>query len=143
MTSGAAGNQIGVGRLRSFAQSPARGLTVENITAAAGGSDGEGIASAQRRFAGALLARQRLLTRADLDVSIRSFDRRIARIEVQPILARTARGLRRTHRITVLAGRDRFAAPDEEARTLVMDLQAFLTERVPLDVDIEVQLAWA
>jgi len=144
MTSGTAGNQMGVARLKSFATAPsARGLTVENITAAAGGSDGEGLHSAQRRFSEALLSRQRLLTRADLEVSIRSFDRRITQIQVDPVLARGSRGLRRLHRIRITAGRDRFSAPEEEARVLIADLESFLAERVPLDVDINVELAWA
>jgi hypothetical protein len=143
MTTGVAGNQMGVARLRSFANAPAHGLSVENITAAAGGSDGEGLHSAQRRFSEALLSRQRLLTRTDLEVSIRSFDRRITGIDVYPLLARSARGLRRLHRIKVTAERDRFAAPDEEARVLVMDLHSFLAERMPLDVDADVELTWA
>lgn len=143
MTAGSTGNQMGVARLQSFAAAPMHSLSVENITAAAGGSDGEGLHSAQRRFSEALLSRQRLLTRADLEVSIRSFDRRITGIEVHPVLARSTRGLRRLHRITVTAGRDRFAAPDEEARALVLDLHSFLAERMPLDVDVSVELAWA
>jgi hypothetical protein len=144
MTAGATGNQMGVARLQSFAKAPAaRGLSVENITAAAGGSDGEGLHSAERRFSEALLSRQRLLTRTDLEVSIRSFDRRITGIDVHPILARSTRGLRRLHRITVTAVRDRFAAPEEEACALVQDLRSFLAERVPLDVDVNVELAWA
>jgi hypothetical protein len=143
MTAGAAGNQMGVGQLQSFLNAPARGLSVENITAGAGGSDGEGLHSATRRFSEVLLSRQRLLTRSDLEVSIRSFDRRITGIDVQPILARSKRGLRRLHRITVTAMRDRFAAPEEEARELVTDLRSFLRERLPLDVDADVELAWA
>jgi hypothetical protein len=143
MTMGAAGNQMGVARLQSFAKAPARGLSVENITAAAGGSDGEGLHSAQRRFSETLLSRQRLLTRADLDVSIRSFDRRITGVDVQPVLARSVRGLRRLHRILVAAERDRFTAPEEEARVLVADLNSFLRERMPLDVDASVELTWA
>ncbi len=142
MTMGATGNQMGVARLQSFTREPVRGLTVENITAAAGGANSEALNAAQRRFAEALLSRQRLLTRTDLEVSIRSFDRRIARIDVQPVLARKARGLRRLHRITVAVERDRFAAPEEEARHLVADLQRFLAERLPLDVDTEVELTW-
>ena len=51
--------------------------------------------------------------------------------------------LRRLHRIKVTAERDRFAAPDEEARVLVMDLHGFLAERMPLDVEADVELAWA
>lgn len=144
MTAGAAGNQMGIARLQSFVKAPSvRGLSVVNITAAAGGSDGEGLHSAQRRFSEALLSRQRLLTRADLEVSIRSFDRRITGIDVHPLLARRARGLHRLHRITVTAARDRFSAPEEEARILIQDLHSFLAERVPLDVDVNVELAWA
>jgi hypothetical protein len=143
MTMGAAGNQMGVGRLQSFLNAPTRGLSVQNITAAAGGSDGEGLHSATRRFSEVLLSRQRLLTRADLEVAIRSFDRRITGIEVLPVLARSRRGLRRLHRITVTAERDRFSAPDEEAHELVTDLHSFLRERIPLDIEAEVELAWA
>jgi hypothetical protein len=143
MTTGAAGNQMGVARLQSFAKAPAHALTVENITAGAGGSDGEGLHAAQRRFSETVLSRQRLLTRTDLEVSIRSFDRRITGIDVHPVLARSVRGLRRLHRITVTTERDRFAAPDEEARVLVMDLHGFLAERMPLDVEADVELAWA
>lgn len=142
MTAGAAGNQMGVARLQGFTKEPVRGLSVENITAAAGGSDGESLNAAQRRFAETLLSRQRLLTRTDLEVAIRSFDRRITGIDVHPVLARRARGLRRLHRITVTAERDRFTATVEEARNLVADLQSFLTERLPLDVDTEVELTW-
>jgi hypothetical protein len=143
MTAGAAGNQVGVARVQSFANAATPGVSVENITAAAGGSDGEGLHAAQKRFSEALLSRDRLITRADLDGSIRSFDRRIATIDVQPVLARSPRGLRRQHRITVTAERDRFAAPEEEARVLVMDLHKFLAERVPFDIDVSVELAWS
>lgn len=142
MTLGSAGNQMGIARLRSFAKAPARGLSVENITAAAGGTNGEDVHSAQRRFSEVLLSRQRLLTRGDLEVAIRSFDRRISAIDVQPSLARSTRGLRRLHRITVSAERDRFAAPDEERRVLVKDLDGYLKERLPLDVDADVELVW-
>jgi hypothetical protein len=143
MTTGTAGNQMGVGRLQSFAKAPARGLKVENITAAAGGSDGEELNTAHRRFFGTMLSRQRLLTRTDLVVSIRAFDRRITGIDVHPVLVRRARGLRRLHRITVIAERDQFAAPEEEARILVADLHGFLADRMPLDVEADVELAWA
>jgi hypothetical protein len=51
--------------------------------------------------------------------------------------------LRRLHRITITAERNRFAAPEEEARILVADLDSFLRERMPLDVDADVELAWA
>jgi hypothetical protein len=142
MTLGAFGNQMGMARLQSFAHEPARGLAVENITAAAGGANGESLHAAHRRFSEALLSRQRLLTHNDLEVAIRSFDNRISSIDVHPLLVRGKRGLRRLHRITVCAERDRFAAPEEEGRALVADLDGFLNERLPLDVDADVELTW-
>jgi len=62
---------------------------------------------------------------------------------VYPGLARTTRGLRRFHRIVVTAGRDRFADPEEEARVLVTDLRGYLAERVPLDIDVSIEMVWA
>lgn len=142
MTLGATGNQMGMAGLTGFAQEPARGISVENITAAAGGTSGESLHAAHRRFSEALLSRQRLLTRNDLEVAIRSFDMRIEAIDVNPLLVRSARGLRRVHHITVSATRNRFVAPEEEGRALVADLDGFIKERLPLDVDAEVELAW-
>jgi hypothetical protein len=144
MTLGAAGNQMGATRLNSFAKAaPVANLQAANITAAAGGTDGEGFASAKQRFAEALLSRQRLLTRNDLETAIRSFDRRICGIDVRPLLARGANGLRRLHRIDIRAARQEFVAPDEEARVLLADLESYLSDRVPLDVDLSLKLEWA
>jgi hypothetical protein len=142
MARGEAGNRMGVAQLRSFAKAPARGLSVENITGAAGGADGEDLASAQRRFSEAILSRERLITRTDLDISIRSFDPRVRMLDVQPMLVRDTKGLRKLHRIRVSAQRDRFVEPEEEARILVQDLQRFLADRVPVDIDTSVELAW-
>ncbi|WP_158942864.1 hypothetical protein [Granulicella sp. S190] len=145
MTAGRAGNQMSATRLHSFAKgAPARNVTVENITTAAGGSNGESADAAQQRFSEALLSRQRLITRADLELALRSFDRRITGVGVAPTLARGPRGqLRRLHQITVTALRERFADPEEEKRILIVDLESYLADRVPLDVDVRVEVAWS
>lgn len=144
VTAGRAGNQMRAARLISFAKgAPARNVTVENITTAAGGSNGESSDAAQQRFSEALLSRQRLITRADLELALRSFDRRITAIDVASALARGKQGrLRRLHQITVTALRERFADPEEERRILIVDLENYLAERVPLDVDVRVEVAW-
>ncbi|HLJ88280.1 MAG TPA: hypothetical protein VKZ53_15785 [Candidatus Angelobacter sp.] len=143
-TLGAAGNQLGATALRSFAKAaPEAHLQVTNITAAAGGTDGEEGGSAQLRFAESLLSRQRLLTRKDFETAVRAFDRRITGVDVQPQLTRTARGVSRLHRVVVTARRDAFVAPEEEARVLTGDLQTHLSERTALDLRISVELAWA
>lgn len=142
-TLGSAGNQMGVTCLQAFARSaPDVNLTVTNITAGAGGTDGEDFGSAKPRFAMALLCRERLLTRADLEAAVRAFDRRVVRVDVHPTLARTSRGLRRLHRIVIGVQRDTFTAPEEEAPVLAGDLQHYLEERTPLDLQISVEMTW-
>jgi hypothetical protein len=144
MTLGSAGNHMGAARLTSFSKAPpAPHVRVLNITSAAGGTDGESFSSAKQRFAEKILSRERLLTRTDLNTAIRAFDRRIVSIEILPTLVRTAIGLRRKHKITVKASQLEFVAPDEEARVLLSDLECYLQERVPLDVDLALELVWA
>jgi len=144
MTLGSAGNQMGVARLASFPKAPpAPHVRVLNITSAAGGTDGESFSSAKHRFAETLLSRERLITRADLNTAIRAFDRRIADIKIHPVLTRVATGLRRMHKITVEVSRSEFVAPDHEARVLISDLESYLQERVPLDVDLALELVWS
>ena len=144
MTLGSTGNRMGVARLASFSKAPpAPHVRVLNITSAAGGTDGESFSSAKQRFGETLLSRERLITRADLNTAIRAFDRRIAHIEIQPALTRTATGLRRMHKITLGASRSEFVAPDHEAQVLLSDLESYLQERVPLDVDLALELIWS
>jgi hypothetical protein len=144
MTLGSVGNQMGATRLASFVKAPpAAHIRVASITSAAGGADGESFSSARQRFAETLLSRERLITRADLSTAIRAFDRRIAHIEILPQVARSATGLRRMHKVALKASRSEFVAPDDEARVLLSDLDTYLRERVPLDVDLAVELTWS
>ena len=145
MTEGWEGNGMGTARLDSFAR-PAwtAGLSVENLTASAGGTDGEALHAARQRFAEVLLSRQRLLSRTDIEVAVRSFDTRITAIQVTPRAERAAQGgLRRTYHLALHAERERFVEGEEESRILLAELRRFLQERVPLDVDLSLEFAWA
>ena len=145
MSEGAGGNGMGAARLRHFARKlPGPEVLVENITTAAGGADGEPLDATRKRFAEVLLARQRLITRADFEIALRSFDARVTRVQIDPTLTRgLCGGLRRLHRITVTAPREWFAEPEAEGRVLVADLETYLAQRIPLDADVVVELAWA
>jgi hypothetical protein len=142
-TLGSAGNQMGVTCLRAFTRNaPSPHLAVTNITAGAGGTDGEDFGSAKSRFAMALLSRERLWTQADIQAAIRAFDRRVVSMEVHPDLVRTSRGLRRLLRIVIGAQQEAFVAPEEEAHVLASDLRHYLSERMPLDLQIRVETKW-
>jgi hypothetical protein len=145
MSEGREGNGMGTARLNSFARpiwSP--GLSVENVTASAGGTNGEALHAAQQRFAEALLSRERLLTRMDIEVAVRSFDTRITTVCVTPRTERgDGSGLRRLYHLALHAERERFVEGEEESRIMLAELRRFLKERVPLDVELSLELAWA
>jgi hypothetical protein len=144
MTEGREGNGMGTARLNAFGKPTwASGLTVENLTASAGGTDGEALHAARQRFAEVLLSRERLFTRHDLETAVRSFDTRITAVDVAP---RTQRGLhgglRRVFHLLLHASRERFEG-EEETDVLMTELRRFLQERVPMDVEVSLELAWA
>ena len=145
MSEGREGNGTGTARLDSFAR-PAwnAGLSVGSVTASAGGTDGEALSAARQRFSEVLLSRERLLSRADIEVAVRSFDSRITAVHLTPRAERAARGgLRRTYHLAIHAERDRFVEGEEESRILLAELRRFLQERVPLDVELSLELVWA
>lgn len=145
MTEGREGNGMGAARLNSFAKPTwTSGLFVANLTASAGGTDGEALHVARRRFAEVLLSRERLLTRTDLETAVRSFDTRISAVDVTPRTVRGLRGgLRRVYHLSLHAERERFVEGEEESRIMLVELRSFLAERVPLDVELSMELAWA
>ncbi|WP_446743862.1 hypothetical protein [Silvibacterium acidisoli] len=144
MTEGREGNGMGTSRLNAFGKPTwTSGLTVENVTASAGGTDGEALHSARQRFAEVLLSRERLITRTDIEVAVRSFDTRITAVEVTPRAQRGLNGsLRRVFHLLLHASRERFEG-EEEPQILLAELRRFLRERVPLDVEVSLELAWA
>ncbi len=97
MTAGSMGNSVGPGRTQSFHEKPAKHVSIVNPTAAAGGADQQTFEQARLRFHGALLSRDRLVTREDLFSAVKAFDKRIRDVSVQTVAreVRTACGASR------------------------------------------------
>ena len=141
MTNGSLGNAVGVGRVHSFLRKEGTlNLRVSNPTGAAGGHDGVSFADARDGFYHALLSRNRLVTREDLDSAVRAFDRRLEDVEVSRDLRRTETGLQRVHCIVVPVRREQFLDYARESRTLADELKRYLMKRSLFDVPIDVQL---
>jgi hypothetical protein len=143
LSNGTLANGVGVGAVTTFLRKvTAPTLALSNVTVAAGGTDGESFADARRRFAELLLARERIVTHADLEAVITAFEPKIRAVRCHPALERTPAGLRRVHRVTAVLDRNSFTLPDEEARILQRTLEAHLQERAVLGLDVRVEVAW-
>lgn len=142
ITHGSLGNKVDPGRVTGFLKaSPIAGLRLTNPTAASGGTDSEELSKAQNRFAETLLGRDRIVTKADLMNSVRSFDNRIASIEVQPGVKRCAQGLIPVERIGIGLKREDFIDPDVEFPRLQAGLRKHLADRLPLGTEIAVEVS--
>jgi hypothetical protein len=117
-------------------------LRVLNPTSAAGGTSSESFATAQERFAAALLSRDRVVTRADLFAVVRAFDRRIRDARIASAVERVGGALRRVERVTVALDREDFTDPDLEARYLREELHELLAARFLHDIDLSVRTEW-
>ncbi|MEO8367752.1 MAG: hypothetical protein ABI806_00945 [Candidatus Solibacter sp.] len=144
VTSGALGNTVPAGKVQTFLKpDDSTPVRMNNPMPAAGGSDGEPLESAQARFARALLSRDRIVTKTDLDCAVRSFDHRIVDVTAHSGLEPSARGLIRVQRVVLSLAADLFQDPEEESRVLRDELEDWLRERLLCDIQVVVDCAWA
>jgi hypothetical protein len=144
LTRGAGGNKVedgGINNVLRRVAGTAPGIT--SLTVAAGGADGETLESMRQRFAELLLTRERVVTHADLEAVVRTYEPRVRHVECRPTLARTGAGLRRVQRVTVTLERESFVMHEVEAEVLQRELTDRLRERVLLGLEVEVDIAWA
>lgn len=144
LTRGRGGNEVEIGGISASLRKVA-GTSPEmtSLTGAAGGADGETVEGARQRLAELLMTRERVVTRADLEAVVKSFEPRARRVECSPTLARTAAGLRRVQRVTVALDRDSFILPEVESEVLRRELTARLQARALLGLEVEVEVTWA
>ena len=143
LTNGSLANGVGVGAMTTFLSKVAvPTLALNNVTVAAGGTDGESFEEARRHFAELLLSRERVVTHADLKAVSMAFEPKIREVHCQPALERAPTGLRRVHRVTAVLDRNAFTLPDEEACMLQRTLEAHLQERAVLGLEVRVEVAW-
>ncbi|GGG67857.1 hypothetical protein [Edaphobacter dinghuensis] len=144
LTNGSLGNRVGPGDITGFAHSATfDDISVSHVTAAAGGTNGDDYPSTQRRFAEALLSRGRIVTRADLEASTLSFDRRILAVEVRSQIERQPEGLRRMERLWVTLDEDGFTEPEVELPVLQQGLESYLKQRLIQGILLEVRFEWS
>jgi hypothetical protein len=143
VSDGALANSVPPNSIKTFViRGAAQGLAISNVTAAAGGTDGESSKHARERFAELLLCRERVVTQSDLEAVVKAFEPKISQVRIRPTLERTAQGLRRIHRITVVVAKDLLLDVDEQSRVLQQELERHLRERVLIDLDVRVAVEW-
>jgi hypothetical protein len=143
VTDGALANSVEPGQITGFVKAvPGQKLRLMNPVAAAGGTEGESYSSAQGRFAEALLARDRIVTEADLVTAMRAFDRRIVDAEIQAAVVRTPRGLERAQRVTAFLDRESFTDPQVEVALLQRELSQHLAKRFVYGVGLDLVFEW-
>ena len=143
LTNGELGNHVGPGDITGFAHSATLDdISVNHVTAAAGGANGDDYPNTQRRFAEALLSRGRVVTRADLEASTLSFDRRILSVEVRSQIERQPEGLRRMERLWVTLDEAGFTLPDLELPVLQQGLEKHLRSKLIEGILLDVRFEW-
>ena len=144
LTNGTLGNRVGPGDITGFANVAAlAGVRIAPVTAASGGSDGEEMASEERRFADALLTRGRIVTKADLETAALATDRRILYAESSSGLQRREGSMRRVERLQVTLDSHGFSRPEIELPALKSQMERTLGERLVQGLLLEVSFAWS
>jgi hypothetical protein len=143
VSDGSRANEVSAGSVKAFVSRAAPpGLMLTNLTASAGGTDGEPIEKARDRFAELLLSRGRVVTQADLEAVSRAFEPRISAVRIRPRLERTPQGLRRVHQVTAVVPREALVHVEEQSRVLQQELENHLRDRVLIDLDVRVAVGW-
>jgi hypothetical protein len=143
LSNGALANGVNAGAVSTFARRISNhDLQLNNLTVAAGGTDGESFEAATQRFAELLLSRERITTHADLEANVKTFEPKVREVSCQSTLERRPEGLRRVLKVTAKLNRASFMAPDEEARILQHELEDHLQQRALLGLDIRVAIEW-
>jgi hypothetical protein len=143
LTNGALGNRVGPGDITSFANAAAlTGIRLAPFTAASGGSDGEHIASKERRFADALLTRGRIVTRQDLETAALAVDRRILDVVTDSGMVRKDEGIRRVERLQLTLDSHAFSKPEIELPALKSQIETSLGARLVQGLELEVEFTW-
>ena len=143
LTNGELGNRVGPGDLSGFANAAAlNGVRVAPLTAASGGSNGEQVASEERRFADALLSRGRIVTKQDLETAALAVDRRILQAQSTSGTERRPEGLRRVERLLLTLDSGGFTRPEIELPALKSQAEIALSSRLVQGLELTVEFAW-
>lgn len=144
LTDGPAANTVAPGAIAAFAAgADLDGIRFENHTSASGGSAGEAYQEARQRFASALLSRDRVVTKADLETAARAFDRRIGAVRIgEWRLQRQEGGLQRVLAVEIGVSSEEFTAPEAEVAILMDELKSYLESRMPHGSEVSLTCRW-
>lgn len=143
LTNGDLGNRVGPGDMTGFANAAAMtGIRIAPLTAASGGSNGEEVASEERRFADALLTRGRIVTKQDLETAALAVDRRILYAESNSSTERRQEGLRRVERLRLTLDPSGFSHPEIELPALKSQMEIALSSRLVQGLELAVEFLW-
>ena len=143
LTNGELGNRVGPGDISTFSNAAAlTGIRLAPVTAASGGSNGEEVASEERRFADALLTRGRIVTRQDLETAALAIDRRILEANTRSGMERREEGIRRVEWLHLTLDPDGFTSPEIELPALKSQLETSLSARLVQGLQLVVEFAW-
>lgn len=144
LTNGDLGNRVGPGDLTGFSNAAAlNGIRLVPLTAASGGSNGEQVASEERRFADALLSRGRIVTRQDLRTAALAIDRRILEADTESGMERRESGLRRVERLQLTLDSGAFTKPEIELPALKSQIEIALGSRLLQGLELMVEFIWS
>jgi hypothetical protein len=102
---------------------------VASRTASKGGGAPPDYADARDRFAELLRTRERLVTAADIEIAVRSFEPNVRAVTVDSTSEITDAGLGLVTRVTARVVEDDFADPEAELERLAVELEGYLAER--------------
>ena len=143
LTNGSLGNQVGPGDITGFSNAAAlQGVRIVAFTAASGGSDGEDMASEERRFADALLTRGRIVTEEDLRAAALAIDRRVLKAAIDSGIERGAAGLERVLRLELTLDSHGFSKPELELPPLQSQIATALQSRLVQGLGLRVEFVW-
>ncbi len=143
LTNGELGNRVGPGNITGFSNAAAlQGMRIVPVTAAAGGSNGEDMASEERRFADALLTRGRIVTEEDLRTAALAVDRRVLAATTSTGVERGPHGLQRVLRLLLTLDSHAFSNPEIELANLKAQIESGLRTRLVHGLVLEVDFQW-
>jgi hypothetical protein len=143
VSDGARGNNVPQGGIRNFANKIVRpGFKVDNPMQSAGGTDSVPHREMKDYFSDMIRSRERLVTRHDIDHFLRSLDRRIQSVDIEPALVRKDNGgLQRLFYVTVVANAEDFADANIECVLLAKEIESELELRAPIDLGFRVEFS--
>jgi hypothetical protein len=117
---------------------------VANLTVTRGGCEPPPFAPARTRFAELLLTRERVVTAADIEVTVRAFEPRVRGVRVESCAELHDGALRRVESVTARVNPADFADPEAEVIRLRGQLQRHLQERAVIgqQIRVEVEYGW-